>query len=108
VAGPFRALDQTDAQVPAGSPTRPATSRHLSFRPRSSMILAAFSGVTLRGRPGGLPERVGRCPSRIARIATRTLSDLRLDSNAATEVTTPSRRFRANPALASSASGVER
>ena len=72
------------------------------------MIRAAFSGVTRRGRPGGRPDRVGRRPALISRMATRTRSDLRRDSNAATEVTTPRRRFRANPALASSGSGVER
>jgi hypothetical protein len=41
-------------------------------------------------------------------MASRTRSDFRRDSKAATEVTTPRRRFRANPAFASWGSGVDR
>jgi hypothetical protein len=66
------------------------------------MIRAAFSGVTRLGRLGGRPDRVGRLPALISHIATRISSDFRRDSKAATEVTTPSRRFRANAALESS------
>lgn len=76
-----RALEKTAAQVPAGSPTWGATSRHFIPNMRNSMILDTFSGVTLRGRPGGRPDLVARLPSLISRMATRTLSDRLRDSN---------------------------